>query len=79
MIQAHLRVIAIYVWLEIETILGFPVVALVSLRQHQLIAGVIDAVQRPGRPPLGTRLMYAMFSALEFVLPARTKTEHWPL
>jgi hypothetical protein len=29
--------------------------------------------------PLGTRVMYWMFEHMEFVLPARTKTEHWPL
>ena len=27
----------------------------------------------------GTRLMYGMFGAMEFVLPKKTKTEHWPL
>jgi len=32
-----------------------------------------------GRPPFGTRLMYVMFDKMEFVLPARTKTENWPL
>ena len=26
-----------------------------------------------------TRLMYAMFGMLEFVLPKKTKTENWPL
>jgi uncharacterized protein YndB with AHSA1/START domain len=39
----------------------------------------LKAIVERGRPPLRTRLMYAMFGALEFVLPERTRTEHWPL
>ncbi|MBL0141610.1 MAG: SRPBCC domain-containing protein [Betaproteobacteria bacterium] len=39
----------------------------------------LKAIVETGRPPLGTRLMYAMFGALEFVLPARTRSENWPL
>ena len=39
----------------------------------------LKAIVERGRPPLGTRVMYALFGAMEFVLPARTKTEHWPL
>ena len=39
----------------------------------------LKAIVETGRPPLGTRLMYAMFKHLEFVLPSRAKTEHWPL
>jgi hypothetical protein len=39
----------------------------------------LKAIVETGRPPLATRLMYAMFAALEFVLPARTRSEHWPL
>jgi uncharacterized protein YndB with AHSA1/START domain len=44
-----------------------------------MIVNSLKAICETGRPALGTRLMYAMFSALEFVLPARTKTERWPL
>lgn len=44
-----------------------------------MIVSTLKAICETGRPSLGTRLMYAMFSALEFVLPARTKSEHWPL
>lgn len=44
-----------------------------------MIVNTLKAICETGRPALGTRLMYAMFSALEFVLPARTKSEHWPL
>ena len=32
-----------------------------------------------GRPPLGTRLKYAMFGAMEFALPAKTRAENWPM
>ena len=39
----------------------------------------LKAIVETGRPPFGTRLMYAMFGALEFVLPAKTKSENWPL
>lgn len=39
----------------------------------------LKAIVETGRPPLGSRLMYTMFGALEFVLPARTKSENWPL
>ena len=39
----------------------------------------LKAIVESGRPPLATRLMYAAFGALEFVLPKRTRTVHWPL
>jgi hypothetical protein len=39
----------------------------------------LKAIVETGRPPLGTRIMYAMFGALEFVLPAKSKSENWPL
>ena len=39
----------------------------------------LKAIVETGKPPFGTRLMYAMFGALEFVLPAKTKSEHWPI
>ena len=39
----------------------------------------LKAIVETGAPPFGTRLMYAMFGALEFVLPAKSKSEHWPL
>jgi uncharacterized protein YndB with AHSA1/START domain len=44
-----------------------------------MILNTLKAIAETGRPPLGTRLMYAAFSVLEFVLPARTRSEHWPL
>ena len=39
----------------------------------------LKAIVETGRPPLGTRLMYLAFGAMEFVLPSKTKTQHWPL
>ena len=39
----------------------------------------LKSIVETGRPTFGARAMYAMFGAMEFVLPARTKTEHWPL
>ena len=39
----------------------------------------LKAIVETGKPPFGTRLMYAMFGALEFVLPAKCKADHWPL
>jgi len=43
------------------------------------ILNALKAIAETGRPPLATRLMYLAFDALEFVLPARTRSEHWPL
>ena len=39
----------------------------------------LKAIVETGRAPLGTRVMYAMFGAMEFVLPAKSKSENWPL
>ena len=43
------------------------------------ILTTLKAICETGKLPLGMRLMYMMFAALEFVLPARCKSEHWPL
>lgn len=43
------------------------------------ILATLQAICETGRPGLATRLMYRMFDAMEFVLPARTRSEHWPL
>jgi uncharacterized protein YndB with AHSA1/START domain len=43
------------------------------------IMAALKAICETGRPSLGTRLMYRMFDHMEFMLPARTKSEHWPL
>jgi len=44
-----------------------------------MILANLKAICESGRPPFGTRLMYWMFERMEFVLPARTRSEHWPL
>ena len=44
-----------------------------------MIVNTLKSICENGRPGLGTRLMYFMFKHMEFVLPARTKSEHWPL
>lgn len=44
-----------------------------------MILKSLKAVAETGRPPLGTRLMYLAFAGLEFALPGRTRSEHWPL
>lgn len=44
-----------------------------------MIVNSLKAICETGRPAFGTRLMYLMFKHMEFVLPARTKSEHWPL
>jgi hypothetical protein len=45
----------------------------------QRILSTLKAVVETGRAPLGTRMLYAVFGVLGFVLPARTRAEHWPL
>ena len=39
----------------------------------------LKSIVETGKPPFGTRLMYWMFHNMEFVLPAKTKSENWPL
>jgi uncharacterized protein YndB with AHSA1/START domain len=43
------------------------------------ILGNLKAIVETGRPPLATRMMYAAMGALEFLLPSRMKSGHWPL
>jgi Activator of Hsp90 ATPase homolog 1-like protein len=43
------------------------------------ILDTLKQICETGRPALGTRVKYGLFDLLEFVLPARTKAEHWPL
>ena len=45
----------------------------------QRILATLKTICEAGRPSPGTRLMYWLFDRMEFVLPARTKSEHWPL
>ncbi|MCM2326701.1 MAG: SRPBCC domain-containing protein [Lysobacter sp.] len=49
------------------------------MKGGDFILRTLKAIVETGRPPLGTRLMYAMFGALEFVLPAKTRSGNWPL
>lgn len=44
-----------------------------------MILKSLKAIAETGRPPLGTRVMYWLFDHMEFVLPARTRSERWPL
>ncbi len=48
-------------------------------RGGMFILNNLKSIVETGKPPLATRLMYGAFGALEFVLPKKTKTEHWPL
>jgi uncharacterized protein YndB with AHSA1/START domain len=48
-------------------------------RGGMFILNNLKSIVETGRPPLATRLMYAAFGALEFVLPKRTRSEHWPI
>ncbi|MEP7259704.1 MAG: SRPBCC domain-containing protein [Usitatibacter sp.] len=45
----------------------------------QFILDNLKAIVETGRPPLMTRMMYAAMGSMEFVLPAKTKAENWPL
>lgn len=44
-----------------------------------MILKSLKSIAETGRSPLGTRLMYWAFDHMEWVLPARTRSEHWPL
>jgi uncharacterized protein YndB with AHSA1/START domain len=44
-----------------------------------MIVNTLKAICETGRPAFSTRLLHLMFKHMEFVLPARTKSEHWPL
>jgi uncharacterized protein YndB with AHSA1/START domain len=44
-----------------------------------MILETLKSVAETGRPKPGTRFMYALFARLGFVLPKRTRAEHWPL
>ena len=44
-----------------------------------MILNSLKSICETGRPPLGARLMYFAFEHMEFVLPARTRSERWPL
>jgi uncharacterized protein YndB with AHSA1/START domain len=44
-----------------------------------MILNCLKAIAETGRPALKVRLMYWAFDHLEFMLPARTRSPHWPL
>lgn len=44
-----------------------------------MIVDSLKAICESGRPSFGTRVMYWMFAHMEFALPARTRSESWPL
>jgi len=44
-----------------------------------MILKSLKSIAETGKPPLMTRLMYFAFANVEFVLPQRTRSEHWPL
>lgn len=44
-----------------------------------LILETLKSVAETGRPKPSTRLMYAVFARIGFMLPKRTRSEHWPL
>ncbi|HUP96942.1 MAG TPA: SRPBCC domain-containing protein [Usitatibacter sp.] len=48
-------------------------------RGGMFILNNLKSIIETGRPPLATRLIYGAFGAMEFVLPARTRTDKWPL
>ena len=48
-------------------------------RGGDFILGNLKATVETGRPTFTARVMYAVFGAMEFVLPARTRSERWPL
>ena len=48
-------------------------------RGGDFILANLKSTVETGRPTLMARLMYGVFGAMEFVLPARTRSEHWPL
>jgi hypothetical protein len=39
----------------------------------------LKSIVETGRTALGTRVIYAMFGALELLLPKKTRSENWPL
>jgi uncharacterized protein YndB with AHSA1/START domain len=49
------------------------------LQGGNMILQSLKAIAETGRPPLATRLMYAAFGLMEFVLPKRTRSDNWPL
>lgn len=63
-------------------VIGLPVGTRTAKSMHgggNMILASLKSICETGRPPLGTRLMYWLFARMEFVLPARTRSDRWPL
>jgi uncharacterized protein YndB with AHSA1/START domain len=45
----------------------------------KFILNNLKSIVERGRPPFLWRLMYSLMGPLEFMLPAKTKTDKWPL
>lgn len=45
----------------------------------KMIMDTLKSVVETGKPPITIRIMYAVFGAMGFVLPKRTRVENWPL
>ncbi len=43
------------------------------------IVTLLKAIVETGKPPLGTRIQYALMGAMEGVLPKQARSENWPL
>lgn len=67
------------VTLTVENIPAGTATGKEMMKGGDLILGTLKAIVEAGRPPLGTRIKYWAFGALESVLPAKTKSENWPL
>lgn len=64
------------------TVENLPVGTRTAKSMHsgsRTILETLKAVVEHGRPKLGTRLLYALFDRMEFVLPKRCDAQHWPL
>ena len=48
-------------------------------RGGDFILANLKSIVETGKPPMATRILYRLFGAMEFVLPKRTRSEHWPL
>jgi uncharacterized protein YndB with AHSA1/START domain len=45
----------------------------------QVIVNTLKTLLETGCPAFGTRVLYWLFAHMEFVLPKRTRSEHWPM
>ena len=43
------------------------------------ITSALKAIVETGRPPLGTRIIYVLIGALQFLTPKRCRTDQWPM